>query len=504
MKKKRALYNLIVGMGSKFVLMVLGFIIPKIFIENYGSDVNGLLSSIGQVFAYLNLVEAGIGVATTQALYKAVAKDDWNEISAIMNASSGFYRRTGTIYFIGVVITSLFYAVFVKTPLFPSQVFLLILFSGMGNVLNYFFQSKYIALLNTEGKTYIHVGINTVIQIFTQILKIIMISNRFDIVLIYFVYLMITAMQILALNIYMHRNYRNKLNHAVKPNRQALNQHSSVLIHQISGVVFSNTDVLILTAFTNLQYVSIYTIYNMVITNLNVLTITVLDSFTSALGLIYNESKERFNKVYDLYELGSWIVCFILMSVTLLLYKPFITLYTANADINYVDTILPMLFVLNQLLSFIRMPGLKVMNIEGCFKDTRSRTIIETVINLFVSLIAVQFIGIYGVLLGTTVALSYRTVDIIIYSNRKILKRKWTMILRRLLVNVAMFVILFFLLRQWIVNINSVAEFLVMGIKTTFVATGVYLLANLLSEIGNENVKGLINRILPAKEKGDI
>ena len=99
MKKKRALYNLIVGMGSKFVLMVLGFIIPKIFIENYGSDVNGLLSSIGQVFAYLNLVEAGIGVATTQALYKAVAKDDWNEISAIMNASSGFYRRTGTIYF---------------------------------------------------------------------------------------------------------------------------------------------------------------------------------------------------------------------------------------------------------------------------------------------------------------------------------------------------------------------------------------------------------------------
>lgn len=60
MKKKRALYNLIVGMGSKFVLMVLGFIIPKIFIENYGSDVNGLLSSIGQVFAYLNLVEAGI------------------------------------------------------------------------------------------------------------------------------------------------------------------------------------------------------------------------------------------------------------------------------------------------------------------------------------------------------------------------------------------------------------------------------------------------------------
>lgn len=504
MKKKRALYNLAIGMGSKIVLMVLGFIIPKIFIENYGSDVNGLLSSIGQVFAYLNLVEAGIGVATTQALYKVVAKDDWDEISAIMNAASGFYRRTGTIYFIGVVITSLIYALFIGTPLLPTQVFLLILFSGMGNVLNYFFQSKYIALLNTEGKTYIHVGINTVIQIFTQILKIVMITNQFDIVLIYFVYLVITAMQILVLNIYMNRNYKNKLDKSIKPNIQALNQHSSVLIHQISGLVFSNTDVLVLTVFTNLRYVSIYTIYNMVINNLNVLTVTVLDSFTSALGLIYNESKERFNKVYDLYELGSWMIYFILMSITLLLYEPFIALYTANADINYVNAVLPMIFVLNQLLSFIRMPGLKVMNIEGCFKDTRSRTIIEAAINLSVSLIAVQFVGIYGVLLGTTVALSYRTVDIIIYSNQKILKRKWTIIFRRLLINSVTFVVVFFLLRQWSESISSIVDFLIMGVKITFVVTVIYFVVNILSEIGNKNVRELINRILPIKNKRSV
>lgn len=491
-------------MGSKLVLMVLGFIIPKIFIENYGSDVNGLLSSIGQVFAYLNLVEAGIGVATTQALYKAVAKDDWDEINAIMNAASGFYRRTGTIYFIGVVITSLIYAFFIETPLLPRQVFLLILFSGMGNVLNYFFQSKYIAFLNTEGKTYIHVGINTVIQIITQILKIVMISNQLDIVLIYFVYLMITTLQIFVLNIYMHRNYKNKLNKIVRPNKQALNQHSSVLVHQISSLVFSNTDVLILTAFTNLKCVSIYTIYNMVINYISLLAGTILDSFTSALGLIYNESRERFNKIYDLYELGSWMLYFILMSITLLLYEPFIVLYTKKADINYADAILPMLFVLNQLMSFVRMPGLKVMNIEGCFKDTRSRTVIETFINLSVSLIAVHFAGMYGVLLGTAMALSYRTVDIIIYSNQKILKRKWTMILRRLLINSVTFVAVFLLLRQWTDGISSIVDFLIMGVKTTFVVTGVYFVVNLLSEMGNENVRALISRIFPVKNKRNV
>lgn len=489
MKKKRALYNLIIGLSSKLILIVLGFIIPKIFIENYGSDVNGLLSSIGQVFAYLNLVEAGIGVATTQALYKVVANDNWDEVSSIMNAAAAFYRRTGTIYLIGVIITSLLYTIFVKTPLMPQQVFLVILFSGLGNVFNYFFQSRYIALLNTEGKTYVHVGINTIIQIFTQIMKIVMINNKFSIVLIYFVYLLITLTQIVVLNIYMHSKYKNKLKKDAVPNKKALGQHTSVLIHQLSSLVFSNTDVLILTAFTNLKSVSIYTIYNMVMTYLNMLIVTVLDSFTSALGLIYNEDREKFDQIYDVYELGCWVIYFILMSVTLLLYTPFIAIYTANADINYVDPILPFLFVVNQLLSFIRMPGLKIMNIEGCFKETRGRTIIEALINLTVSIIAVQFIGIYGVLIGTTAALCYRTIDIIIYSNLHILKRKWSIVFRRLILNIAIFIFIQIFFVSRVVGINNLLEFIVSGIKLTFIISIIYILLNYLLEFNNKNIK---------------
>lgn len=500
MKKKRAMYNLIIGISSKFILIVLGFIIPKIFIENYGSDINGLLSSIGQVFAYLSLVEAGIGVATTQALYKVVANDNWDEISSIMNAATSFYRRTGIIYLLGVIVTSIVYAIFIKTPLIPLEVFLVIIFSGLGNVLNYFFQSKYIALLNTEGKTYVHVGINTVIQILTQIVKIIMISNQFNIVAIYFVYLLITILQIILLNIYMHNKYKDKLKKDATPNKKALGQHTSVLIHQISSLVFSNTDVLILTAFTNLKCVSIYAIYNMVMSYLNIICTTVLDSFTSALGLTYNENRKKFDQLYDVYELGSWIVYFILMSVTLLLYTPFIAIYTANADINYIDPVLPFLFVINQLLSFIRIPGLKMINIEGCFKETRSRTIIETIINLSVSLIFVQFFGMYGVLLGTTAALCYRTTDIIIYSNKYILKRKWKIIFQRLFINIIAFILIQIFLGSRIRNVNGLIDFIVLGVKTTFIVSIIYILLNCLIEFKNKNIKNVCGELLRHKK----
>ena len=44
-------------------------------------------------------------------------------------------------------------------------------------------------------------------------------------------------------------------------------------------------------------------------------------------------------------------------------------------------------------------------------------------INLIVSFISIQKLGIYGVLIGTIVALLYRTNDMILYAAKKLLKR---------------------------------------------------------------------------------
>ena len=65
-KRKRIFYNLVVGILGKILLLILGFLVPKLYIENYGSEINGLLSSIAQVFFYLSLLEAGIGTAATE------------------------------------------------------------------------------------------------------------------------------------------------------------------------------------------------------------------------------------------------------------------------------------------------------------------------------------------------------------------------------------------------------------------------------------------------------
>ena len=56
-KGKRIIKIFGYGVISQVVTLLLGIIIPKLMIVSYGSEVNGLLSSIRQVFVYVALLE---------------------------------------------------------------------------------------------------------------------------------------------------------------------------------------------------------------------------------------------------------------------------------------------------------------------------------------------------------------------------------------------------------------------------------------------------------------
>ena len=94
--------------------------------------------------------------------------------------------------------------------------------------------------------------------------------------------------------------------------------------------------------------------------------------------------------------------------------------------------------------------------------------------NLSVSLVAVQFLGIYGVLLGTIVAMFYRTNDIILYTSLKLLKRSPWITYRRLLVCIGVFVFVQFLNRFLIFDMSSYISMLLLAIPYTILVFLLY------------------------------
>ncbi len=422
-RTKRGFYNLICSAFGQIVIIVLGFLLPRLFIVNYGSEINGMLNSLNQIFVYLALFEAGVGAVTLQALYMPVALDDKNKINGILSATNIYYKKTGAAYFAALLVLATIYPLMVEINMSYVKAWITILFYGLGNVIVFFFQGKYKILLQAEGNSYIVTNLTTLITILNNLVKIVLIMLGFDVYMVIIGSFLINLIQMIYIVVYIHKKY-SWIDLSVKPNYEAVSQKNSMLVHQISGVIFQNTDVLLLTFMGNLKVVSVYSMYKLVVTHISSFLNIIFNSISFALGQIFNTDKKRFNKIIDAIELYNSTFSFAVYTVVLLVFIPFMRLYTRNVvDVNYIDNFLPWLFILIELLTVMRTPMLNTINYAGHFKETLPQTIIETVINIGVSILLMKKYGMYGVLIGTIVALLYRTNDIIIYTNKKILKR---------------------------------------------------------------------------------
>ena len=472
--RKKSAKNFLFLAVNEGIAIAFGLILPRMFIISYGSEVNGLLNSLSQFLICLNLFEAGIGGVTLQALYKPVAEDDWDAINGVMAASGQYYKRAGLLYLTGLLLLTAVYPLVVDSSLSFWTVAGAVFFSGAGNVVLFYFQAKYRYLLQADGKNYILTNLTAVSTILTSLSKIVLIQRGANIVFILAVAFLLQCLQI-AYVLWYVRSY-TKLHLDVPPNQKALEQKDSVLVHQISSLVFRNTDVMILTIFCGLPTVSVYTIYKMVSSHLESILAIPITSVNFVMGQTFQMDRSLYIRRVDLLESYYSALLFSLFSVALFLYLPFIRVYTAGADMEYADPWLAVLFVLIALLSKSREISINTGSYAGHFRQTVPFTIRESAINLTVSLIGVYFLGIYGVLLGTVAALAYRTNQTILYANHVVLNRSARKTYAIYGVNIILFFLVQFLFQQFLggIVLNSYLRLAAAGFAATLLALAVF------------------------------
>lgn len=173
---------------------------------NLGSEINGLLNSVNSFIMYMAILEAGVGTATLQALYKPISDSDRNAINSIMSATNYFYKRTGYIYLALILLLSIAYTAVVDTPLPKFHVFMVVVLSGISGVMNYFFQGKYKILLLAEGKNYIITNITTCTFIGTSVTtKALLLINGYNVVIIQISYFLFNLIQMVFITLYIKR-----------------------------------------------------------------------------------------------------------------------------------------------------------------------------------------------------------------------------------------------------------------------------------------------------------
>ena len=219
MSKHKGIKNILSGFIGQLITIALGIIIPRLVLLNLGSEANGLLSTVSQIYTYFALLEAGVGNAALQALYGPIGSNNTEQSNRILAAMQHYYRRTGFVYLAGVLIVGFVFPIVVHSSFSYQTVFLVTILGGLGGVVRYFTQAKYLMLIKADGRNYAETNISTIINVLISVTKIILLCAGCNVIVIqamYFGYSVLTSFVYVA---YVRRSY-SWLNLRVAPDLQ--------------------------------------------------------------------------------------------------------------------------------------------------------------------------------------------------------------------------------------------------------------------------------------------
>lgn len=432
MKNKVTLLNMISGLILQFFTLISGFILPKIILTCFGSEVNGLVSSLNQFLSYITLVEGGITGVIVANLYKPIVEQDNNKISSVLVTADRFYKKIGALFIAYSAILSIIYPLHFKTEFTFSYVCSLTLILSLTLLIQYMYSLTLRTLLNADKKGYVVNFTQTLIVIFNVLFALISVFIYPSIHVLKLISGSLFLLQPLIFNRYVKKNY--KIDWKVEPDNSLIKSRWNGFAINLAAFIHNSTDVTVLTFLANLKTVSIYSVYSLVSSGIKQMINACLSGIAHTVGQAYAKKNwKELNQKLDIYEYIVLILVFFLFTVTALLITPFVQLYTKDiVDTDYNQPLFGFLLVLAEALYLIKLPHLNLAYSANKFKEITVPAYIEAMLNIMISVALVKWIGLIGVTIGTIVGMTYRMVFHVYYTSKIVPGRAQCIFYRKL------------------------------------------------------------------------
>ena len=434
MKNKATLLNMLSGLVLQFFTLLSGFILPKIILTYFGSEVNGLVSSLNQFLSYITLVEGGITGVIVANLYKPIVEQDSKEISSILVTANRFYKKIGALFIGYSVILSIVYPLYFKTKFRFGYVCSLTLILSITLIIQYMFSLTLKTILNADKKGYIVNFTQTLIVISNVIIALISIYVYPSIHILKLINGSLFVLQPVIFGSYVKKNY--KIDWHAEPDYSLIDSRWNGFAINLAAFIHNSTDITILTFFTDLKVVSVYSVYSLVSNGVKQLVNACLTGIAHTVGQAYAKRDwEELNQKLDIYEYIVFVLVFFLFTVTALLITPFVQLYTREIiDTEYCQPLFGFLLVISEALYLVKLPHLNLAYSANKFKEITLPAYIEAFLNIVISVILVKKFGLVGVTIGTIVGMAYRMAFHVYYTSKIVPGRTQSIFYKKLLI----------------------------------------------------------------------
>lgn len=473
--------NVISSILLQFITILSGFIIPKVILTTFGSEVNGLISSLNQFLNYINILEGGLGGVVLANLYKPLYNKDDKKVSSVVKTTHDFYHKLSLFFIAYTVVLSFLYPLITKNSFSFTYIFSLTLILSITLFIQFNFSLSYKLLLQADKKVYI-VSFTQIVLTILNVIIFIVLSKIFpNIHILKLASGLIFIIQPIVFNYFVKKYY--SIDKKIESDSNLLKERWNGFAINIAAFIHNNTDITILTVFTNLKIVSVYSVYVLVTTGLKKLIQSASSAIAPTIGHAYAKGNiEELNQKFELYEYSIFLITFFLFTVGGLLITPFVQLYTKNiTDVNYNQPIFGIIIVIAEMFYCIREPYVSLAYSANKFKEIKKHAYIEAVLNIVLSLILVNKLGLIGIAIGTLIAMLYRTIYHVWYLRNNILKRSMMIFVKKMLLFIGAsltgIIICTYLIPFKSINIMS---FIIHGIINSVILFTLYMVISLL------------------------
>lgn len=474
-RKKNLTLNTVASLGLQIITVISGLIIPRLLMGSFGSDINGLLQSISKFLTLITLMEFGIGAVLQSSLYKPLAVEDEDQIGRIMTSGAKLYHRIAIVLGVYVVCLGVGMSIFFLDSYDFAFTFALVLIVSVGSFAQYLFGAVDQVFLNAAQKGYIMYGSISLSLILNVILTAFLIKLGCGIHMVKLVSSAVFLLRPFLIRWYINRHYR--INRRMKYSKEPIAQKWNGVAQHFCYVILESTDAIVLTMFSTLANVSIYSVYNSIVFGIKSLLNAFAKGAQALIGdMIAKKETEKLAEFFAAVEFTVHTTTVLLFSMTGILILPFVSVYTLGiTDANYIQPLFAGIIVTAYAVHTLRTPYNIVIMAAGHYKQTQHSYIIAAVANVILSIVLVNLFGLVGVSVGTLVAMLYQTVWMMRYTSKHLVEWPFRNMAKQIMIDLVNVGIIC-CATSWITfGEQTFLAWIVMALKVGVIAVGVVM-----------------------------
>lgn len=387
---------------------VLEFIVRTVFIKVLVVEYLGVNGLFTNILTCLSLAELGVGGALTYSMYKPMAEGNYAALKTYMRAYKNIYRAIGIfVISIGVLLTFFLDFFVTQDTDIPHLKFIFLLYV-LRNSASYFFAYKQSAF-SVDQKQYVINNNELFKEIITAISRLIVLITTRNFIL----YLAVSIICVYIANIRIafkaDKEYPYLKEKDVQPlskenKDKLLNNVGAIFLHRVSYVVLGSTDNIILSKIFGLVIVGLYSNYLILINLVKTVFDMAASSIVPSVGnyCAVSSKKDMEHLLYTLLFINVWTVTFCCTGLYNLM-TPFIIVWIGNE--YTMDLFLVSMITLSLYIQLTMRTAEMYHTATGIFVYDKYYSVLQSILNVIISIIAAKLVGPAGIFIGTAIAM---------------------------------------------------------------------------------------------------